>query len=132
MQKREAAFVVLFRPDGRLYCVENNKGQVGVPGGKREFDRDARLWHTAQREFEEETGGPLCLGELPYIQFAEAHYLCRFYYARISATLAACLPVGRVHDPAGTEQHVFWGTPAPDNMRAHVRAGLFLIDTVAR
>lgn len=131
MQKREAAFVVLIRPDGRYYCVENRKGNIGVPGGKREATLDKRLWHTAKREFEEETGAPLVTSEpLPYIQFSQSHYLCRFYYAQISEAWAASLPCGRVQDPAGTEQRVFWGTPPPDRMRDHVRAGLFLINTL--
>ena len=100
--------------------------QAQVPGGKRE-PSDTSLWDAAAREFREETGNAIpdtCLG-MNYVEYADDHHACRFYYARISNEVAATLFTGA--SPDSKEENLSWELPSFHRLRSHLKQGIRLV-----
>lgn len=99
-----------------------------MPGGKRE-PSDASLWDAAAREFFEETGSVIPTGNVDYryVEYADDHHACRFYYANVADATADALLVGQSPDPMGKEASVSWRAPVVSLLRPHLRQGLALV-----
>ena len=130
--RKRSSFVILVREDdGRVYCVRNSRGELGVPGGKGE-PSDADDFAIAAREFAEETGGPLPdgsagLAAYTYVAYGERHHNCAFFVRRLRRGAAEALPVGASPDH-GAEAEVLWADVHQEwrELRRHVRDGLVM------
>nr|QBK93990.1 MAG: NUDIX domain protein [Pithovirus LCPAC406] len=107
---KRSAFVLLRCIDTEeILCVINNKGMIGLPGGKEEKQDRSSQFLNAKREFKEETGNRLpCKIKYKYIGWGEQWHDIRIYYADISLEIADSLKVGVVNDPDSSIKECQW------------------------
>lgn len=121
----QCAFVFLFDGIGRMYVVENSRGELSAPGGKRE-SVDATIFDTARREFREETSSDLPEGDYHSFSWTDDTYDTWVYHKTVSDDVAKSLHVGKVTDVDGSEMDARWGllSARDTRWRNHIRTAL--------
>ena len=131
---KASAFVIVKRRDGAFLCTLEGDGEIGVPGGKWEPERDGFSWdRLAAREYEEEVGAPLPTPvSAGYLEWGSDAYQVRFKVLTVSDGVADGIPTGPSSDPDGAVHEVFWVRPEvlrKRRVRAHVKTALDVLNS---
>lgn len=113
---------------GSLYCTKNRKGEIGVPGGKRE-PMDSSMFETLRREFTEETGRTLPIKDYKYFEWGDLGHSIRIYHHTINEDDMDLLYIGPINNPGCKEVETLWvaATECHDEThkwRWHIQQGL--------